>query len=283
MGNEVRKPVLVECEHVVRVVEERVESFMLLEDGEGPLELHDGVQSVLIGSIAGKTVQITIHVQPGLSDECWQSLPGCPTTVAEDRRSELSEPEEGNVERASPEDRDRHAVEPGEGSSVQNGTSDPSGGVELFGCGGCGAILGERHNLFLVRHREWNVDECSNCGEPYQVGRSGGCEARLVGSCGTELRLPILAWLHINILLHRLGLISYQHFLAMELNVGAGPYAEFASWIVRRLKEEIEEAGEPGAMIDREMEFEGATLREFGPYFGQFLDFAATSGGFSVH
>ena len=91
MGNEVRKPVLVECEHVVRVVEERVESFMLLEDGEGPLELHDGVQSVLIGSIAGKTVQITIHVQPGLSDEYWQSLPGrCPTSEPRGSRSTRS-------------------------------------------------------------------------------------------------------------------------------------------------------------------------------------------------
>jgi hypothetical protein len=29
------------------------------------------VQSVLLGSLAGKTVQIEIHVQPGLDDDYW--------------------------------------------------------------------------------------------------------------------------------------------------------------------------------------------------------------------
>ena len=51
-----------ECERIVRDVETRVEGFMVIEDGEEPGELHDGVQSVLLGSLAGKSVQISIHV-----------------------------------------------------------------------------------------------------------------------------------------------------------------------------------------------------------------------------
>jgi hypothetical protein len=60
-----------ECERVVREIEVAVERFMITEDGEGPIELHDGVQSVLLGSLAGKTVQIEIRVQPGLDDDYW--------------------------------------------------------------------------------------------------------------------------------------------------------------------------------------------------------------------
>ncbi len=62
-----------ECERIVRAVETRIGKFMAVEDGEEPLELHDGVQSVLIGSLAGKTVQIAIHVQPGLDDDYWRT------------------------------------------------------------------------------------------------------------------------------------------------------------------------------------------------------------------
>ncbi len=60
-----------ECERVVREIEAAVERFMIIEDGEEPTELHDGVQSVLLGSLAGKTVQIEIRVQPGLDDDYW--------------------------------------------------------------------------------------------------------------------------------------------------------------------------------------------------------------------
>jgi hypothetical protein len=60
-----------ECERVVREVETRIESFMTVEDGESPIELHDGVQSVLLGRLEGKGVEITIHVQPGLDDGYW--------------------------------------------------------------------------------------------------------------------------------------------------------------------------------------------------------------------
>ncbi len=60
-----------ECERVVREIESAVERFMIIEDGEEPIELHDGVQSVLLGSLAGKTVQIEIRVQPGLDDDYW--------------------------------------------------------------------------------------------------------------------------------------------------------------------------------------------------------------------
>ncbi len=60
-----------ECERVVRELEAAVGRLMTIGDGEEPLELHDGVQSVLLGSLAGKTVQIEIHVQPGLDDDYW--------------------------------------------------------------------------------------------------------------------------------------------------------------------------------------------------------------------
>ena len=60
-----------ECERVVRELEAAVGRLMTIEDGEESLELHDGVQSVLLGSLAGKTVQIAIHVQPGLDDDYW--------------------------------------------------------------------------------------------------------------------------------------------------------------------------------------------------------------------
>ena len=53
-----------ECDRVVRDIERRVESFMHVDDGEGPGWLHDGVMSVLLGCIDGKSVQIEIHVQP---------------------------------------------------------------------------------------------------------------------------------------------------------------------------------------------------------------------------
>ena len=62
-----------ECERVVRELEAAVGRLMTIEDGEEPLELHDGVQSVLLGSLAGKTVQIEIHVQPGLDDDYWRT------------------------------------------------------------------------------------------------------------------------------------------------------------------------------------------------------------------
>ncbi len=60
-----------ECERVVRELEAAVRRLLTVEDGEEPIELHDGVQSVLLGSLAGKTVQIEIHVQPGLDDDYW--------------------------------------------------------------------------------------------------------------------------------------------------------------------------------------------------------------------
>jgi hypothetical protein len=60
-----------ECERVVRELEAAVGRLMTIEDGEESLELHDGVQSVLLGSLAGKTVQIEIRVQPGLDDDYW--------------------------------------------------------------------------------------------------------------------------------------------------------------------------------------------------------------------
>jgi hypothetical protein len=60
-----------ECERVVRELEAAVGRLMTIEDGEEPIELHDGVQSVLLGSLAGKTVQIEIHVQPRLDDDYW--------------------------------------------------------------------------------------------------------------------------------------------------------------------------------------------------------------------
>ena len=60
-----------ECERIVRDLEARIERFMPIEDGEEHLECPDGVRSSLIGSLAGKTVHIEIHVQPGLDDDFW--------------------------------------------------------------------------------------------------------------------------------------------------------------------------------------------------------------------
>ena len=64
MGDLMSRSEVLECERVVRDVEVRVEKFMAIEDGEGLVEISDGVQSVLIGSLSGKAIQITIHVQP---------------------------------------------------------------------------------------------------------------------------------------------------------------------------------------------------------------------------
>ena len=91
-----------ECERVVRELEAAVERLMTIEDGEEPLELHDGVQSVVLGSLAGKTVQIEIHVQPGLDDDYWSqagvSLRMPPITTAQ---SDLA----GRTRRGCPEQR----------------------------------------------------------------------------------------------------------------------------------------------------------------------------------
>jgi len=73
MGDLMSRSEALECERVVRDVEVRVEKFMAIEDGEGLVEIGDGVQSVLIGSLSGKTVQITIHVQSGLDDDYWSA------------------------------------------------------------------------------------------------------------------------------------------------------------------------------------------------------------------
>ena len=67
LGEELR----LECERIVRDVETRVERFMVIEDGQEPTEMHDGVLSVLLGRLAGKSVQIEIHVQPDLDDDYW--------------------------------------------------------------------------------------------------------------------------------------------------------------------------------------------------------------------
>jgi hypothetical protein len=154
---------------------------------------------------------------------------------------------------------------------------------EAFACGQCGAVFGERHQLFLVRHRVWNVDECSNCGKPYQTGRANCSQTRVLAYTGTEFSLPHLAWLAVNDLLHGLGLISYQQFQAMQLSVGAGPDAEAATWLTRCLKQEIADAEGPRKLIARETEFEDGEAREFWFYLREFLHFAATSGGFSVY
>ncbi len=61
-----------ECERIVRDMEARIETFMAIEGGEEPLEYGDGVVSVLMGSLAGKSVQISIHVQPGFGDDYWR-------------------------------------------------------------------------------------------------------------------------------------------------------------------------------------------------------------------
>ena len=154
---------------------------------------------------------------------------------------------------------------------------------DTFGCGGCGATFGDRHRLFLVRHREWNVDECSNCGEMYQVGRAKNCPARLRARSGSELELPLWAWLALNELLHTLGLVSFRQFEAMELDIGAGAEAEQAEWISLRLREEIEAAGGPRALIVRETIFRKEMAKELWTYLAQFMRFARGSDGFSVY
>ena len=62
-----------ECARVVRDVEARVEKFMTVTEGEPPLWLGDGVKSVLLGCVDGKSVEIQIHVQPGMGDPYWSS------------------------------------------------------------------------------------------------------------------------------------------------------------------------------------------------------------------
>ena len=71
MGHLMSRSEVLECERIVRDVEARIERFTAIEDGEDPLELNDGVQSVLLGSLAGKSVQIRIYVQPGVEDDYW--------------------------------------------------------------------------------------------------------------------------------------------------------------------------------------------------------------------
>ena len=73
MGDLMSRSEVLECERVVRELEAAVERLMIIEDGEEPIELHDGVQSVLFGSLAGKTIQIEIHVQPGWDDDYWSA------------------------------------------------------------------------------------------------------------------------------------------------------------------------------------------------------------------
>ena len=68
-----RDEVRLECERVLREVEERIERFMAIHDGEEPLVVSDGVQSVLLGAFAGKGVSIDIYVQPGMDDEFWRT------------------------------------------------------------------------------------------------------------------------------------------------------------------------------------------------------------------
>ncbi len=154
---------------------------------------------------------------------------------------------------------------------------------DASGCGRCGAKFGDRHRLFLVRHREWNVDECSNCGEMYQVGRAKNCNARLRAQSGSELELPIRAWLAVNQLLRSLGLISFRQFEAMELDIGASADAAQAEWISMRLREEIKAAGGPRALVERETIFRKEMAKELWTYLKQFMRFAGRSGGFSVH
>ena len=152
-----------------------------------------------------------------------------------------------------------------------------------FGCGECGAVFGDRHRLFLVRHREWHVDECSHCGKQYQVGRATGCLTRLQAQSGIEIEVPVRAWLAVNSLLHHVGLISFPQFEAMELDIGAGPDAEQSEWISTSLRNEIKAAGGPRAFVARKTKFEGETGREFFTYLKQFIRFARKSDGFSVY
>ncbi len=62
-----------ECEQVVLRVESEIARFFTAYDGEPPIEHASGVQSVLLGTLGGKGVQITIHVQPDIDDPYWQT------------------------------------------------------------------------------------------------------------------------------------------------------------------------------------------------------------------
>ena len=62
-----------ECERIVRDLEARVERFMEIEDGEPAMWLNDGVQSLLLGHLDEKSVEIRIHVQPGPGDAYWRT------------------------------------------------------------------------------------------------------------------------------------------------------------------------------------------------------------------
>lgn len=101
-----------------------MEGFMPVEDGEEPLEFHDGVQSVLIGSLAGKTVQITIHVQPGPGDEYWLSPPDrYPPTVA-DPIHEFRGLETDCVMQERDEKPLQHDLDSGESTGARSGATD---------------------------------------------------------------------------------------------------------------------------------------------------------------
>ena len=90
-------------------------------------------------------------------------------------------------------------------------------------------------------------------------------------------------WLALNELLHTLGLVSFRQFEAMELDIGAGAEAEQAEWISLRLREEIQAAGGPRALIERETIFRKEMAKELCTYLKQFMRFARRSGGFSVY
>ena len=68
-----RQELELECERIVRALEARVERFMAIEDGEPIRWEHDGVQSLLLGHLDGKSVEIRIHVQPGPGDAYWRT------------------------------------------------------------------------------------------------------------------------------------------------------------------------------------------------------------------
>lgn len=75
MDSLIERTEMLECKRVARNVEARIEAFMEVQDGEALLEINDGVQSVLLGFLEDKTVQITIHVQPGLDSDFWEPQP----------------------------------------------------------------------------------------------------------------------------------------------------------------------------------------------------------------
>ncbi len=68
-----RQELELECERIVRALEARVERFMAIEDGEPPMWLNDGVRSLLLGHVNEKSVEISIHVQPGPRDAYWRT------------------------------------------------------------------------------------------------------------------------------------------------------------------------------------------------------------------